>query len=77
MQAEQFHRRIYKNTFLTKEDPMKRIIILGMVSVMMLLSIGGCLVGVDVDDRDGRHHRDGDRHRDGDHHRDQRHDDRH
>jgi len=56
---------------------MKRIIILGMFSVMMLLSIGGCLVGVDVDERDGRHHRDGDRHRDGDHNRDQRHDERH
>jgi len=73
---------INNNGFLTKEYPMKRIILLGMVSVMMLVSMGGCLVGLDVDERDGRHHRDGyhDRDRghdrDGDRDRDQRREER-
>ena len=34
---------------------MKRIIMLAMVLVMMLVSIGGCWAGWDVDDRDQRH----------------------
>jgi hypothetical protein len=33
---------------------MKRIVLLSMVLVMMLMSIGGCWVGFDVDDRGGR-----------------------
>jgi hypothetical protein len=61
---------INTNRFLTKEFPMKRIILLGMVSVMMLVSMGGCWVGLDVDERDGRHHRDGYHHRDRGHDRD-------
>ena len=65
---------------------MKRIIILGMVSVMMLVSMGGCWVGWDEGGRDGRdrrhdrdrgHDRDRDHDRDGDHDRDQGHDERH
>jgi hypothetical protein len=63
---------------------MKRIIMLGMVSVIMLGSIGGCWVGLD-DGRDGRggydrdrgHDRGHDHDRDGDHDRDKRHDERH
>jgi len=62
---------------------MKRIIILGMASVMMLVSMGGCWVGWDEGGRDGRdrghrgHDRDRDHDRDGDHDRDQGHDERH
>jgi hypothetical protein len=58
---------------------MKKIIMLGLLLAMMLVSIGGCLVGVNEEGRDGRHDRDGryDRNgghdRDGDHDRDQRH----
>jgi hypothetical protein len=46
---------------------MKRIIMLAIVLVMMLVSIGGCWVGWDVDDRGGRG---------GGHDRDQRHEER-
>ena len=58
---------------------MKRIIMLAMVLVMMLVSIGGCWVGLDGDGRGGRgggHDRDGDHDRDGGHDRDQRHEER-
>jgi hypothetical protein len=37
---------------------MKRIIMLAMVLVMMLVSIGGCWVGRDVDGRGGGYDRD-------------------
>lgn len=46
---------------------MKRIIMLAVVLVMMLASIGGCWVGFDVDERNGR---------DGGHDRHQKHDQR-
>jgi hypothetical protein len=52
---------------------MKRIIMLAMVLVMMLVSIGGCWVGWDVDGRGGRG---GGHDRDGGHDGHQRHDDR-
>jgi hypothetical protein len=37
-----------------KEGAMKRIVILAVVLVTMLVSIGGCWVGWDVDGRGGR-----------------------
>ena len=43
-----------KNKFLSREGAMKRIIMLAMVLVMMLVSIGGCWVGWDRDDRGRR-----------------------
>jgi hypothetical protein len=52
---------------------MKKIIILAMVLVMMLVSIGGCWVGLDADGRGGR---DGGHHEDGGQDRHQRHDER-
>jgi hypothetical protein len=72
---------------LSWEDMMKRVILLGMVSAILLGSIGGCLVGWD-DGRDGRgrgggydrdrgHDRNHDHDRDGDHDRDQRRDEQH
>ena len=55
---------------------MKRIIMGAMIS-LMLVSIGGCLVGLDGRyDRDGRHDRDGSYNRDGRHDRDHRYDER-
>jgi hypothetical protein len=53
---------------------MKRIIMLAMVLVMLLVSVGGCYIGVD-----GRGGRGGGYDRDGehDHDRDQRHEERH
>jgi hypothetical protein len=47
----------------TKEDKMKKIILLGMVLMTTLVSLGGCFVGYPDHerDRDGRHDR-GDRH---------------
>jgi hypothetical protein len=59
---------------------MKRIIMLGMVSVIMLGSIGGCWVGWDEGGRDGRdrgHDRDEGHDRDGGHDRDEGHDEHH
>ena len=56
---------------------MKKIIMLVMVSMMMLVSMGGCWVGLDEGGRDGRdrgHYRDGDHDRDGGHDRDGDHD---
>jgi hypothetical protein len=41
---------------------MKRSIMLAMILVMMLVSIGGCFIGRDVNGRSGR---DGDNDRDG------------
>ena len=52
---------------------MKRIIMLAMVLVMMLVSIGGCWVGWDVDGRGGRG---GGHDRDGGHDGHQRHEER-
>ena len=52
---------------------MKRIIILLMFLVMILVSIGGCWVGFDVDGRGGRgggHDRGGEHDRGGGHGRD-------
>lgn len=65
---------------------MKKIIMLAMVSVMMLVSLGGCWVGWDEDGRDGRdrgydrdrgHDRDRDHDRNHDHDRDGDHEERH
>ena len=50
-----------KNKFLSKEGAMKRIIMLAMVLAMLLVSIGGCWVGWDRDDRGGRGGHDRDR----------------
>ena len=50
---------------------MKRIIMLAMILVMMLVSIGGCWVGRDVDGRGGRG---GERDRDRGYERDDGHD---
>ena len=55
---------------------MKRIIMLAMVLVMMLVSIGGCWVGLDADGRGGRgggHDRNEGHGRDGGHDKPQRH----
>jgi hypothetical protein len=65
-----------RNPSLSREKTMKRIIMLGLLLAMMLVSIGGCLVGLNEEGRDGRdwrHDRDGSHDRDGDHDRDQRH----
>ena len=62
---------------------MKRIIMMTLVLAVMLVSLGGCLVGLDTEGRDGRgggydrdrgHDRAGDHDRGGDH---DRHDERH
>ena len=42
------------NKFLSKEGAMKRFIMLAMVLVMMVVSIGGCWIGWEGDDRGGR-----------------------
>lgn len=63
---------------------MKKIILWALVLMAMLVSLVGCLVGVDDGrggrgghyDRDRGHDRDGDQDRGGDRDRDQRHDDR-
>jgi len=60
---------------LSREKTMKRIIMLTLLLAMMLVSIGGCLIGLNEEGRgrDGWHDRDGRHDRDGDHDRDQRH----
>jgi hypothetical protein len=67
----------------SKEETMKKNILLAMVLVTMSALLGGCLVGLDDGrngrggyDRDGGHHRDGrdgGYDRDGDHDNNQRH----
>jgi hypothetical protein len=52
---------------------MKRIILLALVLVVMFVSIGGCLIGLEGD---GRGERGGEHDRDRGHDRDQRHDER-
>ena len=59
---------------------MMKIIMLAMVSVMMLVSLGGCWVGWDEGGRDGRdrgHERDRGHDRDEGHDRDGGHEERH
>jgi ABC-type nickel/cobalt efflux system permease component RcnA len=59
---------------------MKKIIMLAMVSVMMLVSLGGCWVGWDEGGRDGRdrgHERDRGHDKDEGHDRDGGHEERH
>ena len=63
-----------KNKFLSRENAMKRIIMLAMVLVMLLISIGGCFVPWDEGGRDGRNGRDGRYDRDGGHDRNESHD---
>ena len=53
---------------------MKKIIMLAMVSVMMLVSMGGCWAGLDEGGRDGR---DRGHERDEGHDRDEGHEERH
>jgi hypothetical protein len=67
-----------KNTFLSKEGEMKRIIMLGIVLVTMFVSLGGCFWGPEGRDRGGGYDR-GEGHghdRDGGHDKDQRHEER-
>jgi hypothetical protein len=66
--------RKLKSKFLSKEEAMKRIIMLATVFVMMLVSIGGCYVGLDEGGRGGRG---GGYDRDGGHDRGGGHEERH
>lgn len=62
-----------------KESAMKRIMLLA-TALVTFVSLSGCLIGVDVDDRDGRggrhHDRSGDHDRGRDHDRGHGHDER-